>query len=367
MIPFIELGGPHRQVEAEIRKRLEEVIRSARYILGPAVKEFEEAMARYHGVRHAVGVASGTDALLLALRAEGIGPGDEVITTPFTFVATAEVILHTGAVPVFVDIDGETFNIDPAGVEEKISAKTRALLPVHLYGLPADMAALGEIAGRHGLKVIEDCAQSTGAKIEGRLTGGLAHASGFSFFPTKNLGGFGDGGMVLTDDDTLAAKIGMLRDHGSSERDLYEFLGYNSRLDSIQAAVLEVKLRHLEEWNGQRRANAALYRELLFDVEEIDLPGEPEGLFHVYNQFTITTGRRDELRSYLAEKKIGTMVYYSRALHLQPVFSHLGYGPGDFPSAEKAQSQVLSLPVYPGLEEDAVRTVAGAVRNFFGA
>ena len=365
MIPFIDLGIQHRQVEPEIRKNLEEVIRSARYILGPAVGEFEQEMARYHGVGHAVGVASGTDALLLSLKAAGIGPGDEVITTPFTFVATAEAILHAGATPVFVDIEEETFNIDPSGIEEKVTERTRALLPVHLYGLPADMERLGAFAAAQSLKVIEDCAQSTGAQIGGRLTGSMGDAAGFSFFPTKNLGGIGDGGMILTGDEGLAGKVRMLRDHGSVERDLYAFPGYNSRLDSVQAAVLKVKLPRLEEWNRQRWGNAALYRKLLEGVDEIRLPEEIEGTVHVYNQFTVMTDRRDELRKFLAERGIGTMVYYSRALHLQPVFSHLGHSPGDFPVTEKVQRRVLSLPVYPGLTEEAVRTVAAAIGEFF--
>lgn len=365
MIPFIDLGVQHRQVEPEIRRNLEKVIRSARYILGPDVKEFEEEMAHYHGVGHAVGVASGTDALLLSLNAAGIGPGDEVITTPFTFVATAEVILHAGATPVFVDIEEGTFNIDPAGIEEKVTERTKALLPVHLYGLPADMERLGAFAAAKGLRVIEDCAQSTGAKVGDRLTGSMGDAAGFSFFPTKNLGAIGDGGMILTSDEDLAGKVRMLRDHGSVERDLYAFPGYNSRLDSVQAAVLKAKLPRLKEWNRQRRENADLYRKLLESVDEISLPRESEGMVHVYNQFTIMAERRDELRAFLTERGIGTMVYYSRALHLQPVFSHLGHSPGDFPVAEKVQGRVLSLPIYPGLTEEAIRTVAAAIGDFF--
>ena len=296
MISFIDLGAQHREVAEEIRARLEEEIRAARFILGPAVTRFEEAMAGYHGVRHGIGVASGTDALLLSLLAADIGPGDEVITTPFTFVATAEVILHAGATPVFADIEEDTFNIDPALVEGAVSEKTKAIIPVHLYGLPAKMEELGALAARKNLRVIEDCAQSTGAKVGGRLTGSFGDTGAFSFFPTKNLGGFGDGGMVLTDDDHLAGKVRMLHGHGSRERDSYELAGYNSRLDSIQAAVLEIKLGRLEEWNGMRRQSAALYRELLADLEEIRLPAEPDGSTHVYNQFTLVAERRDELR-----------------------------------------------------------------------
>lgn len=365
MISFIDLGAQHREVAEEIRSCLEEEVRAARFILGPAVTHFEEAMAKYHGVRHGIGVASGTDALLLSLLAAGVGPGDEVVTTPFTFVATAEVILHVGARPVFADIEEETFNIDPALVEQAVSGKTRAIIPVHLYGLPANMAELGSLAALKGLKVIEDCAQSTGAKIGNRLTGSLGDAGAFSFFPTKNLGGFGDGGMVLTDDDHLAGKVKMLRGHGSSKRDSYELVGFNSRLDSIQAAILEIKLGRLEKWNGMRRRSAALYRELLGDLEEIHLPAEPDGSTHAYNQFTLRVEKRDELRRFLEGKGVGTMVYYSRALHRQPVLSALGLAAGDFPVSEKAAETVLSLPIYPGLTAESVRTVAAAIRDFY--
>jgi dTDP-4-amino-4,6-dideoxygalactose transaminase len=365
MISFIDLGAQHREVAEEVRARLEEEVRAARFILGPAVTRFEEAMAKYHGVRHGIGVASGTDALLLSLLAAGVGPGDEVITTPFTFVATAEVILHAGAKPVFADIEEETFNIDPALVERAVGEKTKAVIPVHLYGLPVRMEEIGDLAARKGLKVIEDCAQSTGAKVGDRLTGSLGDAGAFSFFPTKNLGGFGDGGMVLTDDDHLAGQVRMLRGHGSSKRDSYELVGFNSRLDSIQAAVLEIKLGRLEEWNGMRRRSAALYRELLDDLDEIRLPSEPDGCTHVYNQFTLVTERRNELGRFLGERGIGTMVYYSRALHRQPVLSALGLAAGDFPVSEKAAQTVLSLPIYPGLSEASVRTVAAAIRDFF--
>jgi dTDP-4-amino-4,6-dideoxygalactose transaminase len=364
-VPFIDLVTQHREVESDIRKGLEEVIQSSRFILGPAVEKFEESMASYHGVRHAVGVASGTDALLLALLAAGVGPGDEVVTTPFTFVATAEVIVHAGAKPVFADIEADTFNIDPARVEEKITARTRAVLPVHLYGHPADMKAVGALAAEKGLVVIEDCAQSTGARVGERLTGSLGKAGGFSFFPTKNLGCLGDGGMVLTDDDEVASTLRMLRGHGASGRDRYELSGYNSRLDAIQAAVLDVKLPRLEEWNERRRRNAAIYREILRDVEEVVLPVQRQGVTHAYNQFTVMTPKRDELRQYLGERNVGSMIYYSECLHLQPVLAHLGYGRGDFPVAERARDQVLSLPICPGLTEAQVSTAAEAVRAFF--
>jgi len=364
-VPFIDLRTQHREVETEIRTRLEDVIRSSLFILGPAVDGFEESMARYHGVRHAVGVASGTDALLLSLLAAGVKPGDEVITSPFTFVATAEVVVHAGAKPVFADIEADTFNVDPKRIEEKITARTSAILPVHLYGHPADMEAVSALAAGAGLRVIEDCAQSTGARIGGRLTGSLGTAGGFSFFPTKNLGCLGDGGMVLTDDDDMASTLRMLRGHGATSRDRYELSGYNSRLDSIQAAVLEAKLPRLEEWNERRRRNAGIYRNILGEVEQARLPVEREGFTHVYNQFTIMTSRRDELRRYLGDKGVGSMVYYAECLHLQPVLAHLGYDPGDFPVAEKARDQVLSLPICPGLTEGQVTMAAEAVKSFF--
>jgi dTDP-4-amino-4,6-dideoxygalactose transaminase len=310
-------------------------------------------------------VASGTDALLLALLGAGVRPGDEVITTPFTFVATAEVIAHAGARPVFVDIDAATFNLDPARIEAAISERTRAIIPVHLYGLSCDMDAISRIALRHKLKVVEDCAQATGARWRDRLVGALGDAGAFSFFPTKNLGAVGDGGLVLTDNDTLAEKVRMLRGHGAKERDHYELLGYNSRLDSVQAAVLSVKLPLLERWIEQRRENAARYREALGGVGELALPGEIAGALHTYNQFSVLAERRNELRAHLAARGIPTMVYYPRALHQQPIFAALGYATGDFPVTERVQQQVLSLPIFPGLTGEQVATVATAIKEFY--
>jgi dTDP-4-amino-4,6-dideoxygalactose transaminase len=322
-------------------------------------------MARLHGTRHAVGVASGTDALLLGLLGAGVRPGEEVITTPFSFVATAEIIAHAGARPVFADVDAETFNLNPALIEERITDRTRAIIPVHLYGLPCDMGAIGRIAARHKLKVVEDCAQATGSRWHGRLVGGIGDAGAFSFFPTKNLGALGDGGMVLTDTDTIAEKVRMLRGHGAKVRDHYELLGYNSRLDSLQAAVLSLKLTRLERWNGQRRANAARYRELLAGVGDLVLPAEPPGYGHTYNQFSVRTGHRDALRAHLLALGIPTMVYYPEALHRQPVFAALGYAAGDFPVTERLQEEVLSLPIFPGLTEEQLGAVATAIQDFF--
>jgi len=365
MIPFIDLSCQHRPIEAELGKAFAEVLNGSQYILGPALALFEGQMAKLHGVRHAIGVASGTDALLLGLLGAGVRPGDEVITTPFTFVATAEVIEHAGARPVFVDIDEATFNIDPAQIEARITGRTRAIIPVHLYGLSCDMAAIGAIAARHGLKIVEDCAQATGSRWNGAFVGGIGDAGAFSFFPTKNLGAIGDGGMVLTNDDTVAEKILMLRGHGAKVRDHYELLGYNSRLDSLQAAVLSVKLPLLEGWNAQRRANAARYCELLGDVTGIALPIETAGAQHTYNQFSILTDRRDALRAHLQRQGVPSMVYYPKALHQQPIFAGLGYETGDFPATERVQEQVLSLPIFPGLTGEQIETVAAAIREFF--
>ncbi len=365
MIPFIDLSCQHRPLEEELQRVFLEVLRGSQYILGPALASFEEQMAALHGVRHAVGVASGTDALLLALLGAGVRPGDEVITTPFTFVATAEVIEHAGARPVFVDIDEATFNLDASQIEAGITERTRAIVPVHLYGLSCDMDAIGRIASRHKLKVVEDCAQATGSRWGNRLVGALGDAGAFSFFPTKNLGALGDGGMVLTDNDTLAEKMRMLRGHGAKVRDHYELLGYNSRLDSLQAAVLSVKLPLLKRWNEQRRENAARYRELLGGVAQIALPAEPRGAYHTYNQFSILTSRREELRAHLAERGVPTMVYYTKALHQQPIFAALGYATGDFPVTERIQEEVLSLPIFPGLTAEQIGAVAGAIKDFF--
>lgn len=365
MMPFIDLAFQHRPLQAELAGVFAEVLKGAQYILGPAVSRFEEQMASLHGVRHAIGVASGTDALLLGLLGAGVRAGDEVITTPFTFVATAEVIEHAGARPVFVDIEEASFNLDPAQIEARITERTRAIIPVHLYGLSCDMDAIGRIAARHKLKVVEDCAQATGSGWRGRMVGGIGDAGAFSFFPTKNLGAIGDGGMVLTNNDTLAEKVRMLRGHGAKVRDHYELLGYNSRLDSLQAAVLSVKLPMLERWNTQRRENAARYRELLGGVEQLALPVETAGALHTYNQFSILADRRDALREHLAARGVPTMVYYPRALHQQPIFTGLGFATGDFPVTERVQDEVLSLPIFPGLTAEQIGTVAAGIKEFY--
>jgi len=361
MIPMVDLRRQFSDIKEEVCSVLTEILESSQYILGPRVKELEEQIAAYHGVREAVGVASGTDALHLALDALGIGEGDEVITTPFTFFATAEAILYTGATPVFVDVEPETMNIDPDLIEEKITEKTRAILPVHIFGHPADMEKILSIAKQHKLEVIEDCAQAFGADIKGRKVGSFGDAGCFSFYPSKNLGAFGDGGMVLLNDPAVTEVVRKLRNHGSRGAYRHESVGFNSRLDEMQAGILLVKLKRIGEYNSKRRQKAALYNELLADG--IVLPVERPGFTHVYHQYTIRSARRDEIQKRLGDEGISSVVYYPVPLHLQEAIAFLGYGKGDFPVCEEAAEKVLSLPIYPELEEEQVRHVASVIRN----
>ncbi len=329
----------------------------------------EAEIAEYCGVPHAVGCASGTDALLLPLMAWGVGPGDEVITTPYTFFATAGSIWRLGARPVFVDIEPDTYNIDPALIDAAITPRTRAIIPVHLYGQSADMDAIRDIASAFGLCVLEDAAQAIGAGYKGRRAGSMGDAAAFSFYPSKNLGGFGDGGMVTTPDESHARAVARLRVHGMEPKYHHHEVGFNSRLDAFQAAVLRVKLRHLDAWTAARRAAAERYREL-FDAEgltrDITLPIEREECFHVYNQYVIRVpdALRDPLRAYLTERRIGTEIYYPIPLHLQSCFASLGYRPGDFPHSETAARQTLALPMYPELTETAQRHVVHLIAEF---
>jgi dTDP-4-amino-4,6-dideoxygalactose transaminase len=317
-------------------------------------------VGRYLGVKHAIGVNSGTDALFISLRALGIGPGDEVITTPFTFVATAEAISHVGATPVFVDIDERTFNIAPELIEEKITGRTKAILPVHLFGRPVEMSGIMVLAERYNLKVVEDCAQSFGARYEGRQTGTIGDVGAYSFFPSKNLGAYGDGGLIATDDDALADAAHMLRIHGARKKYHNELVGYNSRLDTVQAAILRVKLPHVEAWNESRRRVAALYGELLGDILGVIVPEVAEG--HVFHQYTIriTNRNRDEVRAELKEAGIGTMVYYPVSVHRLPLYRKLDY---NLPLAEKAAGEVLSLPIWPTLDGPTQQRVAEAIKQ----
>jgi UDP-2-acetamido-2-deoxy-ribo-hexuluronate aminotransferase len=361
IVPMVDLKKQFNDIKEEVFEIITEILESSQYILGPRVRELEKQIAEYHDVGEAIGVASGTDALHLSVEALGIGDGDEVITTPFTFFATAEAILYTGATPVFVDIEPATMNIDAAKIEEAITEKTKAVLPVHIFGHPADMDRITAIAKRHKLKVIEDCAQSFGASIHGQRTGGFGDAGCFSFYPSKNLGAFGDGGMVLLNDHAVAEDVRMLRNHGSRGSYRHESVGFNSRLDEIQAGVLLVKLKRIEEYNGKRRRNASLYRELLGD--SVLCPVELPGNVHVYHQYTVRSGKRDEMQRRLRDNDISSVVYYPTPLHLQEAVSFLGYKKGDFPVAEETSEKVLSLPMYPELEEASIRRIADIVND----
>ena len=366
--PFLDLQPQFAGIRAEVLAAVIKVLESQHFILGPEVEELEKEVARLVGCHSAIGCASGSDALLLALMALEIGPRDEVITTPFTFVATAGSIARLGARPVFVDIDPNDLNLDPNEVTKAITPRTRAILPVHLFGLPADMDSLLEIARVHRFSVIEDAAQAIGARYRGRAVGSLGIGGCFSFFPSKNLGGAGDGGMITTDDPEMADRLRILRTHGSRNKYQYEFLGINSRLDTLQAAILKVKLTHLDEWTAARRRNAELYRTLfrgsgLDDI--VRLPPLIQDRTHVYNQFVIHVRRRDELREYLRSRSIPSEIYYPQPLHLQRAFSYLGYNQGRFPRAEAACTQVLALPIYPEVTYDRIQMVVSAIVEFF--
>ena len=359
-IPILDLTSEVAELWDDLMAAIGRVLRSGQFILGPEVEAFEREVAAYLGVRHAIGVNSGTDALVIALRALGVGPGDEVITTPFTFFATAEAISMVGATPVFVDIDPSTFNINPELIEPALSSRTRAILPVHLYGQAADMDPILEIARKHGLKVLEDVAQAFGGEYKGRKLGTLGDAGAFSFFPSKNLGAYGDGGLIATNDDQVAELARMLRAHGARKKYYNEMPGYNSRLDALQAAILRVKLPHVDAWNEARRWVARTYNELLKDVPGVVIPCEAPYAKHVYHQYTvrIPEGRRDEVQRRLAEMGIGTMVYYPVPLHRLPVY---GYPEGTFPEAERAAREVLSLPMWPGMKSDTQQKIWEAI------
>lgn len=360
MIPLVDLRAQYRIIKPEIDAAIERVLANTRFILGKEVQDFEEAFAVYCGARYAIGVASGTAALHLALLACGIGQGDEVITSPFTFIATAEAICHAGARPVFVDIDPVSYNLDPSRIEEAITPRTKAILPVHLYGQPADMDPLLAIARRYDLKVIEDAAQAHGAEYKGQRVGTLGGAACFSFYPGKNLGAYGDGGMVVTNDPQIAERVRMLRDHGRLSKYEHLIVGYGERLDALQAAILGVKLRHLDDWNERRRRIAAQYRELLADGN-IQVPQESKDVRHVYHLFVVRVRDRDATLARLKEAGIGVGVHYPIPLHLQPAFAWLGYREGDFPNAEQAAREVLSLPIYPEMTVEQMDQVAYAL------
>lgn len=362
-IPLVDLKAQYQAIKGEIDEAVQRVLESQYFILGPDVKRLEEKIAEYCDVKYAVGVASGSDALLLSLMAVGIGCGDEVITTPFTFFATAGSVSRLGAKPVFVDIDPRTYNIGSQLIEEKVTDKTKAIIPVHLYGQCADMDPILRVAMKHDLYVIEDVAQAIGARYKGRQAGSMGHLGCLSFFPTKNLGGYGDGGMVLTDDEELAEKVRILRTHGSKPKYYHSVVGCNSRLDEIQAAVLLVKLKYLDSWSEARRRNAENYNRL-FAGTDIITPYVGQHNHHIYNQYVIRVGERDKLQNFLREQSVSTAIYYPVPLHLQTCYSELDYSEGDLPESEKAAGDVLALPIYPELALEQQELVAELIGGF---
>ncbi len=379
-VPLLDLKGQYASIKEEIDAAVLDVLASQHFILGPKVEECERAVAQYCDCPHGVGVSSGTDALLIALMAEGIGPGDEVVTSPYTFFATAGCIARLGATPVFVDIDPASYNINPALIEERITPRTRAIVPVHLFGQCAEMDPILDIARRHHLVVIEDAAQAIGAEYRGRRAGSMGHYGCLSFFPSKNLGSAGDGGMVVTHDFDRAERLRILRAHGSRPKYHHKLIGGNFRLDALQAAVVTVKLRHLDRWTAARQRNAVRYRELFASTgltnngllalpDDASLPPGTGPLTprfrHIYNQFVIRTGRRDELQAQLKARGVASEVYYPVPMHLQTCFAHLGYRAGDLPESECAARETLALPVYPELAEEQARYVVEQTKSFF--
>ncbi|MGD1908578.1 MAG: DegT/DnrJ/EryC1/StrS family aminotransferase [Leptolyngbyaceae cyanobacterium] len=374
-IPPLDLTEQYRTIEADVSKTVLEVLASGRYINGPIVDAFAQDFGRYIGTDECVACNSGTDALYLALRALNIGPGDEVITSPFTFIATAEMISAAGATPVFIDIDLDSFNFNVDQLAAAITPRTKAIMPVHLFGRPVDMDQVMAISDQHRVPVIEDCAQSTGAAWGDRKVGSIGHMGCFSFFPTKNLGGCGDGGALTTNDPEIAATARMLREHGSRTRYYHEAVGVNSRLDAVQAAILQIKLRHLDHWNAGRHKVAQRYQDLLSAVPGIVLPSSPAGGYSVWNQYTIRIESpadkegewRDRVRQFLMDQGIISMIYYPVPLHLQEVYAAMNLGPGSFPNTELAAHQVLSLPMYPELSAEAQERVAHGLKDALAA
>jgi dTDP-4-amino-4,6-dideoxygalactose transaminase len=367
-VPLLDLKAQYRIIKSEVLSAIEAVCEEQGFVLGPRVSAFEEVIARYVGSRYAIGCASGSDALLLSLMAMGVKAGDEVITVPFTFFATAGAVSRLGAKPVFVDIQADTFNIDPDHIERAITPRTKAIIPVHLFGQCADMTAINEIAQRKNVRVIEDACQAIGAAQGGKRAGVLGDTGCLSFFPTKNLGGFGDGGLITTNHQALADSMAMLRVHGSQVRYLHEAVGINSRLDALQAAILQIKLKYLDQWTEGRRQNAERYQQLFARTKHADrvaLPLTRHGNFHVYNQFTVRAPKRDELRAFLKEKGVGTEVYYPLPMHLQNCYRDLGYQKGSFPLSEQAAEEVMSLPIYPELAEAQQAYVVDMIAEFY--
>ncbi len=368
-VPLLDLRAQHATIREDVVRAMMDVVDSQKFILGEPVERLERAVAELSHTAHAIGCANGTDALLIAMRALDIGRGDEVITTPFTFFATAGTIHNVGATPVFVDIDPETLNIDPAAIRAAITPKTRAIIPVDLFGQVAALEDVEKVAG--SIPIIEDAAQSIGARrrIGGtwKMAGEHATIGTFSFFPSKNLGGYGDGGMMVTQDEALATRLRRIRVHGGARQYYHDEVGYNSRLDALQAAVLLAKLPHLAQWSARRRENAAYYNRALAGVGDVRPVAIDPNNESIYNQYTIRTGRRDALQKHLTARGIGTAIYYPLPLHLQPCFAYLGYKPGSMPESERASGEVLSLPVFPELTQTQLDEVVDGVRSFFGS
>ncbi|HWN99003.1 MAG TPA: DegT/DnrJ/EryC1/StrS family aminotransferase [Blastocatellia bacterium] len=376
-VPLLDLKAQHATIRDEVREAIDRVVESQHFILGPEVEALEREIAEYSGCSYGIGVSSGTDALLVALMAIDLKPGDEVITTPYTFFATAGAVARLGGKPVLVDIDPSTYNIDPARIESAITSRTRAIMPVHLYGQMADMDPIMEIAERRGLYVIEDAAQAIGSEYKGLRAGSIGHLGCFSFFPSKNLGGVGDGGMVTSNDAELAHRVKLLRNHGYSPKYYNKVVGGNFRLDAIQASVLRVKLKYLDQWTEARQRNAAVYRDLFGEAglsvtldefsgeaRGVVLPTESPNVRHIYNQFVIRNHRRDDLLKHLKERHIGSEVYYPVPMHLQECFAELGQGEGDFIASESAADETLALPIYPELTPDMLASVVEAISEF---
>jgi dTDP-4-amino-4,6-dideoxygalactose transaminase len=368
-VPLLDLKEQNQKLRPEIEAALGRVLDTNGFILGGEVAELEKRLADYCGTKYAIGCASGSDALLLAMMALDVRAGDEVITTPYSFFATVSAITRLGAIPVFVDIDPQTYNLDVSQIEAKITSKTKAIQPVHLYGQCADMKALREISAKYSIPLVEDAAQAIGAEENGVRAGAMSEVGCFSFYPSKNLGGMGDGGFLTTNDDGVARKLIALRVHGSEERYYHKWVGLNSRLDGFQGAVLRVKLPHLDKWSDRRKTNANNYRQLFTDAginEHAGLPYERENVRHIYNQFVIRVpNRRDELRAYLTEQGIGTDIYYPVSLHLQECFAYLDYKEGDFPESERASRETLALPIFPELKTEQQEYVVENIAKFF--
>ncbi len=362
-VPLLDLRAQYADIQPDVDQAVHRVLDSCRFIGGPEVAGLEEEIARYSRCAHAVGCASGTDALLLSLRALDVGPGDEVVTSAFSFFASAGTIANVGARPVFVDVDPRTFNLDPHRLEAAITPLTKAVIAVHLFGQCCDLPTTKAVCDKHQVWLIEDAAQAIGAEWEGRRAGSVGDLGCFSFFPSKNLGGAGDGGMVTMQNDTLAERIRLLREHGANPKYHHSLVGTNSRLDALQAAILRVKLRHLDRWSEKRAKNAALYDQL-FEGARLARPHKDARTRHIYNQYVIRVPEREALRQHLTERGIGTEIYYPVSLHLQKCFAQLGYDEGDMPQAESAAQEVLALPIYPELTEEQIRYVAACVREF---